>query len=158
MLVQGADVAVRRAKPSDLEEICRIEDECFGDDAFPQLYMRSFLEADFFITLVVLLGDKIVGYVVGAIETFRDKDAGHIYSIGVKPEYRGMGIGSRLLEAIERELKEAGAEICYLEVGVNNTAAINLYLKHNYRPLERLKNYYGFGRDGMRMIKKLSDR
>ncbi|MEM3193934.1 MAG: GNAT family N-acetyltransferase [Candidatus Bathyarchaeia archaeon] len=151
------NIVVRRAFPSDLDTLYRIEIECFGEDAFPKSYIRRIIEEPYFITLVALLNDEIVGFIIGALESFLGRLAGHIYSIDVKPEYRGMGVGSRLLGAMEEELKGAGAEICCLEVSVDNTAALNLYLKHNYRVIERLKNYYGIGRDGMRLVKKLGE-
>lgn len=150
-----SSIVVRRARLSDLESIYRIEIECFGEDAFPKSYIRRFIEENSFITLVALLDDKIIGFIAGLLEVFMGRRAGHVYSIDVKPEYRGRGVGSRLLEAIEDELRRCGAEICYLEARVDNVAALNLYLKHDYRIIERLKNYYGFGRDGVRLIKNL---
>lgn len=156
VIVRGSsNIVVRRAFLPDLDALYRIEIECFGEDAFPKSYVKRFIEEPWFITLVAILNDEIVGFVVGSLESFLGKLAGHIYSIDVKPEYRGMGVGSRLLVAIEEELRGAGAEICCLEVSVDNTAALNLYLKHNYRVIERLKDYYGVGRDGMRLVKKL---
>lgn len=148
-------IKVRKASPLDLEDLYSIEVECFYEDAFPKSYLKQLIEKPCFITLVALIDNKVAGFITGAIEIFRGKLSGHIYSIDVKPEYRRMGVGSRLLEAIEDELRKSGAEICYLEVYVNNTAAINLYLKHNYRFLEQLKDYYGIKRDGIRMMKKL---
>lgn len=149
-------ITVRRASLLDLEDLYLIEVECFHNDAFPKSYIKQFIEEPCFITLVALVDNKVAGFITGSIEVFRGKLSGHIYSVDVKPEYRGMGVGSRLLETIEDELRNSGAEICYLEVYINNTAAINLYLKHNYRFLEHLKNYYGIKRDGIRMMKKLS--
>lgn len=151
----SSDVVVRRARLSDLESIYRIEVECFGEDAFPKSYIRRFIEESSSITLVALLDDEIIGFIAGLLEVFMGKLAGHIYSIDVKPKYRGRGVGSRLLGAIEDELRRCGAEICYLEARADNVAALNLYLKHNYRVIGRLKNYYGFGRDGLRLIKNL---
>ncbi|MBS7607280.1 GNAT family N-acetyltransferase [Candidatus Bathyarchaeota archaeon] len=150
-----SSIVVRRARLSDLESIYRIEVECFGEDAFPKSYIRWFIEENSFITLVALLDDKIIGFIAGLLEVFMGRRAGHVYSIDVKPEYRGRGVGSRLLEAIEDELRRCGAEICYLEARVDNVVALNLYFKHDYRIIERLKNYYGFGRDGVRLIKNL---
>jgi len=153
--VYDPHITVRKASPLDLEDLYSIEVECFHEDAFPKSYIKQLVEEPWFITLVALVDDKVAGFITGAIEIFKGKLSGHIFSIDVKPEYRGMGVGSRLLETIEDELRKSGVEVCYLEVYVNNTAAINLYLKHNYRFLERLRNYYGIERDGIRMMKKL---
>ncbi len=150
-------VIIRRANPSDLERLRRIEVECFHEEAFPLSYLRYIIENPNFIMLVAVLEGEIAGFIVASIEDFRDSIAGHIYSIDVKPKYRRRGIGSKLLESIEEILGGMGAEVCYLEARADNVAAINLYLKCNYRALENLRNYYGVGKNGIRLAKKLKD-
>jgi len=153
--VRNLSISIRRAQPSDLEALYKIEVECFHEDAFPRQYIRQFIEKPYFITLVALINNEVIGFIAGSMETFYGKSAGHIYSIDVRPEYRGMGVGSHLLEATEKELKRDGAEICYLEARTDNIVALNLYLKHNYKVVEQLRNYYGIGRNGMRLMKSL---
>lgn len=148
---------IRRANLSDLESIYQIEIECFYEDAFPLSYLKQFLKDPRFITLVAILENKIVGFIVGSIEFLRDKNVGHVYSIDVKPEYRRRGVGSCLLETIENILKKEGAEKCYLEVSVNNITAIKFYLKHGYKFLEVLGDYYGYGKDGIRLVKEMNN-
>ena len=148
-------ILIRKAEEKDLEDLYRIEIECFREEAFPLFYMRKFIRDPEFITLVAISSDKIVGFIVSSIEMFRGILGGHIYSIDVKPEYRRRGIGSRLLASTEKILKKMGAKTCYLEAYVNNTTAIKFYLKHNYEFLEFLKDYYDTGKNGIRLIKKL---
>ena len=59
---------------------------------------------------------------------------GEIESLSVLPEYRGRGIGTRLLEALERELEAAGVHDLVLGVLPGNSAAIRLYEHRGYRP------------------------
>jgi len=153
--VSEIPILIRKAEEKDLEDLYRIEIECFHGEAFPFSYIRRFIRDPKFITLVAVSSNKIVGFIVGSIEKFKDDVVGHIYSIDVKPECRRRGIGSRLLNSVEEILKRIGAKTCYLEVNVNNAVAIKFYLKHNYRFFESLKNYYGIGKDGIRLIKKL---
>ncbi|MEM0049606.1 MAG: ribosomal protein S18-alanine N-acetyltransferase [Candidatus Bathyarchaeia archaeon] len=150
-----SQVIVRRAEKSDLKALYEIEVECFREEAFPLRYLKLFLSDAAFITLVMVLEDRIIGYVTARIENFEGKCMGHIYSIAVKPEYRRRGIGSRLLESVEEILREKGAKVCYLETRKDNVAAINFYLKHEYRVFEVLVNYYGDGKDGIRFLKFL---
>lgn len=56
----------------------------------------------------------------------------HIAYVAVCAEYRGMKIGSALLEAAEKEAIESGINVTELIVSAGNTAAIGLYEKHNY--------------------------
>ena len=59
---------------------------------------------------------------------------GEIESLAVLPEYRGRGVGTRLLEALERELEADGVRDLVLGVLPGNAAAIRLYERRGYRP------------------------
>lgn len=59
---------------------------------------------------------------------------GEIESLAVLPEYRGSGIGTRLLNALEAELAAAGVRDLILGVLPGNTDAIRLYQRRGYRP------------------------
>ena len=74
-------ILIRKAEEKDLEDLYRIEIECFREEAFPLFYMRKFIRDPEFITLVAISSDKIVGFIVSSIEMFRGILVGHIYSI-----------------------------------------------------------------------------
>ncbi|MDO3636985.1 GNAT family N-acetyltransferase [Mycolicibacterium arseniciresistens] len=59
---------------------------------------------------------------------------GEIESLSVLPAYRGTGLGSQLLEALERRLHEQGVKDIVLGVLSGNTDAIRLYERRGYRP------------------------
>ena len=59
---------------------------------------------------------------------------GEIESLAVLPGYRGQGIGTRLLDALERELAAAGVQDLVIGVLPGNTAAIRLYQRRGFRP------------------------
>ena len=59
---------------------------------------------------------------------------GEIESLSVLPGYRGAGIGSALLEGLERALERAGIDDLVLGVLPGNTAAMRLYERRGYRP------------------------
>lgn len=150
-----SDVKIRKAEISDLEEIYQIEVECFPEDAFTPLFIKKLIEDSNSIFLVATLNEHVAGFIVGTLEKFRGKTVGHIYSIDVKSEYRGKGIGSFLLKSIEEALRKIGVKECYLEVRVDNMVARNLYFKFGYRVFQILKNYYGVGKDGILLMKRL---
>ena len=50
------------------------------------------------------------------------------------PDYRGAGIGSALLDGLERALERAGIDDLVLGVLPGNTAAMRLYERRGYRP------------------------
>jgi len=148
-------LTIRRAERSDLKRLYEIEVKCFHEDAFPFHFMERFIKDPEFMTLVAVLENKVIGFIVASIEIFRGERVGHIYSINVEPEYRRRGVGSCLLESMEENLRKRGAKACYLEARKDNVAAINLYLKHKYMIVGILRNYYGAGNDGIKFMKVL---
>ena len=83
---------IRRFAPEDFQEVVEIESEAFSEHN-SLLYM-SFYETVGDGFLVAEQDGNVVGYVVG----YRSgENEGHIFSVGVKEEYRGRGIGTSLI-------------------------------------------------------------
>lgn len=81
--------------------------------------------------------DDIAGFVQFAPEGGsyeQDVERGIIENLYVRPDHRGNGIGSELLERAERELIDAGADRVCLEVLAANDAAQRFYERHGYDP------------------------
>ncbi|WP_276302083.1 GNAT family N-acetyltransferase [Halorussus lipolyticus] len=81
--------------------------------------------------------DEIVGFVTYGVESDGyDQDAvrGIVRNIYVRPERRGEGIGSGLLDAAEERLAEQGADAVALEVMADNDDARRFYRRHGYAP------------------------
>ncbi len=149
-------ISVRKATEEDLEVIYKIELECFADNAFTKRQLEYLLRSANSVTLVAVLDGEPVGFITGSVDRSRDPAVCHVYTLDVKRSYRRMGVGSTLLDLLEHAMAEKGAGICYLEARTDNIAAQNLYVKHGYRPFRILRDYYGFGADGLRFRKDLS--
>jgi ribosomal protein S18 acetylase RimI-like enzyme len=76
-------------------------------------------------------------------------------TIGVKPEFRRIGIAKALIARLESWASARGAIAMMLEVDVSNENAIALYAKLGYETLNIRKNYYGYGRDAQIMRRGL---
>ena len=79
--------------------------------------------------VVALLDEKIVGiiwYTVD-VDVLFNVNLGFLFSIVVDPEYRGLGIGKKLLREFKNRSKRAGAKYVRLAVLHNNIKALNLY-------------------------------
>lgn len=74
-----------------------------------------------------------------------------INNIAVLPEYRRRGIALSLINALITAAKERGAEFITLEVGVENTPAVNLYKRVGFCSVGQRKNFYGIGKDALIM-------
>jgi ribosomal protein S18 acetylase RimI-like enzyme len=86
----------------------------------------------------------LVGYALGhvidvaegwTVDTWRTSDRiGELESLGVLPDHRGQGIGSVLLDAVDREFERIGVQDMIVGVLPGNVGAIRLYERRGYRP------------------------
>jgi len=70
-----------------------------------------------------------------------DSDSVEIKRMYVKPEYRGRGIASKILQELENWANEIGYSVAILETGSKQHEAINLYRKEGYDQIENYGQY-----------------
>lgn len=74
---------------------------------------------------------------VGTIQgLFASRREGAIQNIGVHPEYRGLGLGSALINASLSGFRQVGCHRAHLEVTVENSSAIRLYERLGFQRTE----------------------
>jgi len=146
---------IERAAQDYLDALYQIERECFTAEAFTREHIAALLGSPNTVSLVAKTDNKVVGFIIGLIETYDRVKVGHIYTIDVAIRHRRTGIGLKLLDELENIFLERGVKTSYLEVRVDNKAARELYRKKGYTELESLENYYSRGTRGLRMKKEL---
>ncbi|ELY43465.1 GNAT family N-acetyltransferase [Natronorubrum sulfidifaciens] len=85
--------------------------------------------------LVARVDGHLVGFASFTVEHGTldlDVTRGHLSNIYVEPNYRGRGIGTALLEAVEDALADRGVEALALEVMADNEAARRFYARQGY--------------------------
>jgi len=89
---------------------------------------------------------EIQGELVGQIqlECLEDDATQHVGEIGiiVDPDYRGKGVGSRLLEKAIKTAKHLGFEKICLSTFHTNSNAISLYKKFGFQEVGRRKKQF----------------
>lgn len=88
--------------------------------------------------VVAIKDNLVVGY--GGIWLILDE--GHITNIAIHPEYRGLGAGDMIVEALIDLCKLEGIASMTLEVRKSNIVAQSLYKKHGFIVEGVRKNYY----------------
>lgn len=73
--------------------------------------------------MVVLDGPEPAGYAVCWVEG----DTGWVIQMGVRPEWRGQGLGAAILSQVMQSFAAAGLKTAALEVATNNPTARRLY-------------------------------
>ena len=97
--------------------------------------------------------DFIVGFIVG----YRlNETEGRVFSLAVREEFQGKGIGSLLLDSLFKVFYSNLMKYATLEVRASNLKARNLYSKMGFVPCWIEKEYYSDGEDGIIMKLKLS--
>jgi ribosomal-protein-alanine N-acetyltransferase len=82
--------------------------------------------------------EKVVGYI--GVEKILDEV--HIINMGVDPDYRGKGVGKRLMQHVLND-----EDVFFLEVRVSNETAKNIYEKYGFKVISARKAYYPDGED-----------
>ncbi|MGC8986730.1 GNAT family N-acetyltransferase [Infirmifilum sp.] len=75
---------------------------------------------------------EVNGRVVGFIIAYKYRELAYIDSLAVDPDYRDMGIGGKLIQAVEELLKREDVERVALSVKEGNLRALDFYLKRGY--------------------------
>lgn len=101
--------------------------------------------------------DKLVAFAIGLVRDVKENDVngkeGIVLTIDVHPEMRRLGLGSMLMNSLEKEFVSRGCKYSILTVQVNNHAAISLYEKLGYRTIQKIYKYYPTNEDAYLMLK-----
>ena len=82
--------------------------------------------------MVALAGDKVVGWCDVRREFFPSRAHRGTLGMGLLPEWRGRGLGQRLLEATLAQARRSGFKRIELDVYADNLRAIALYEKAGF--------------------------
>lgn len=83
------------------------------------------------VILVMEFGDKVVGYATlgpNRVNTFHAE--GEIYELYIKPEYQGLGLGTKLFDSARDELRRRGYKGIVLWSLSDNNQGMNFYIRN----------------------------
>ncbi|MBO5938815.1 MAG: ribosomal protein S18-alanine N-acetyltransferase [Clostridia bacterium] len=117
--------------------------------ALAEIELASFSEPWSASALEILLKDGGFGVVAtidgipvayGGMTTVLDE--GSITNIATLPEYRGRGLGHKVVGALLAEAKQRGVTAVFLEVRPSNVPARTLYRSEGFSEIGVRKNFY----------------
>lgn len=154
----ATETVVRPGQIGDIAALLKLEEACFSSD---RLSRRSFnhmltkAKASLYVAQDPEAGPggAILGY--GLVLFHLGTALARLYSLAVHPDARGRGIGVQLLDYAEAEARRHDCVALRLEVRADNTAAIALYERRQYRRLMSLPQYYDDDADGWRYEKRM---
>jgi [ribosomal protein S18]-alanine N-acetyltransferase len=132
-----ASVHLRDMTAADIPAVAAIERASYtmpwSDATFRGLLRRRDAE---------MVSAEAGGHVIGYAAFWCVVDQGELGNVAVSADWRGYGLGERLVEEILRRAALRGVREVFLEVRPSNTVARNLYERLGFRPVGRRRNYY----------------
>lgn len=128
-------IEIRNARPEDIPDIIKTENECFTSDTWCEDDFIYRLGEEGFITLCALYDGEYAGYIAASF--FWDLN---IDSLAVLESCRRRGVASALI----KKLLDMGHECCFLEVRESNHPARELYKSLGFTEIHVRKDYYEF--------------
>lgn len=96
-------------------------------------YMRQLLESDYFLALVALAEETVVGGLVAyEFKKFeQERSEIYIYDLAVAEAHRREGVATALIEELKKIAAGRGAYVIFVQadIGIEDQAAVALYTK-----------------------------
>ncbi|MGQ9491532.1 MAG: ribosomal protein S18-alanine N-acetyltransferase [Anaerolineae bacterium] len=141
--------------PDDLDFIMPLERQVFCDPWTRRMYLNDLTQNDLATYLAIRPArqDLIAPWppILAWGGFWLMVDQAHIATIASHPDWRGCGLGQRLMLALLEAAAQRRASTATLEVRVSNLPARTLYEKLGFKIVGRRPHYYRDGEDGLIM-------
>ena len=140
------NIEITKMTLQDLESLSPILETEF-DNFWNFTTLKSEIENPDSIVIIAKSNNEILGFA----GIWKAVDIMHIMDIVVAKKHRNKHIGQAMLEELIQLCKNNNIYELTLEVRQDNTPAINLYTKYNFKKIGERKNYYGVNNNAIIM-------
>jgi ribosomal protein S18 acetylase RimI-like enzyme len=140
--VTSQSVAIREFQfPADYQKVIQLWESIEKgvrvgrSDSYAEIEKKIVRDPDLF--LIAEVDKNIIGSVIGGFDGRR----GIIYHLAVAKDFRGCGIGSKLLNEVEARLRAKGCLKSYLMVTPDNEEAMSYYEQHGWHHMDYVVLY-----------------
>jgi ribosomal-protein-alanine N-acetyltransferase len=133
--------ALRPLGALDLDLAARLHGDCFvpmGERGWTRQDMAELLASPGAAGVILQLDGKEIGFAACRVAA----DEAELLTIAVRADHRRCGAGRALLAAVVECARSGGACTLFLEVGVDNPAALALYGQAGFQGVGRRAGYY----------------
>ena len=134
-------MTVRPMEIDDLATVFHLGEKLFTAKEVPNLYRTwddfeviDLFHSDSEFCLVAEAEDQIVGFALGTTLT-KSRSAwkyGHLFWLGVDPDYHGMGVASRLFHRFRDLMIAEGVRILLVDTEADNLPALHFFRKMGF--------------------------
>jgi ribosomal-protein-alanine N-acetyltransferase len=138
----GCTIIYRPMELRDIPNVHEIDCLSFSMPWSERSYLFELNENRNSVTWVAECKTTVNTEIAGMIVIWAILDEAHVATIATRPDYRGLGIGRRLLARGLYEAYQRGARLAYLEVRRSNAAAQHLYTRFGFQVVGERPRYY----------------
>ncbi len=144
------EIIIRKANQEDYQQVDEIfQDinsfhakihpeikEKFADEHLDKNYFNDEIKDDKTTFLIAEVNKKVAGFLVGICKTTKEGEnlIFFISKLAISKDFRGVGIGSKLMNNAEKTAKEKGCQRIELGVYENNLSAQEFYQHLGFKP------------------------
>ena len=141
-------INIKPIKKNDISKLIEIEKDVFDCSIYIQDFENYFYKDT--IKIWKISTQKIIGFII----FYHVKDEIEIIQIGIIKSYQRKNYGSLIINKIKKlnDIKKI-----FLEVSVENTQAINFYLKNGFKKIGIRKAYYKVNKKRIDALRLLFD-
>src|ERR1700739_103451 len=134
-----AGATIRQFEARDFNALYRLDQACFPPGiSYSKFSLQYFLSLPAADCLVAEERKAIAGFILAEA----NPPLAHIITLDVSPAYRRTGLGTRLLEEMEKHFRYKEVRSVLLETAADNESGIAFWQHHGYRTEAVLKRYY----------------
>ena len=138
MQKQKYDITICPMEKGHISLVAELEARCFSEP-WSEASLQMLTDGRG-VAFVALADGRLAGY--GGMMTVLDE--GQITNIAVAPEFRRLGIGQKIVKALQGYAKENAFSLLSLEVRESNVPAISLYENCGWEKQGIRKGFYRF--------------
>ena len=145
------ELTIKEMTAQDIPQLAGLERLCFSTP-WSENSLKAELQKEDAVFLVARQGITLAGY--AGMNCVLDE--GYVDNVAVHPDFRRLGIGRALVQALLSEAQNRNLAFLTLEVRPSNLAAVALYQSLGFAQVGRRKGFYSQpSEDGLMMTRYL---
>jgi len=147
-------ITIRQYEARDFAALYKLDQACFPPGiSYSKWSLQYFLNLPSADCLLAEEEKRVAAFILAE----ENPPLAHIITLDVAESHRRKGVGTALLEEMEKHFRYKGVRSVLLETAVDNESGIAFWERHGYRTKAVVKKYYLGRIDAYEMRKRLEE-